>query len=165
MYIHKQEIAKIIQYLSILCVSSLVHKVLLCFASLRISYGLGCQVNTEAAPQHQIINVQSVHLHANWDGNSTTTISRSRLYYGSLGIKQPYFSNTFTTPHQKSPQPPQHPHQNSQNLHNILLYTSTLTSQPLATTFYFFSLVCNTKLHLFSLTTQAISEKSSVLFL
>ena len=79
-------ISKITQYLSVLCVSSLVHRILLRFASLGISYGLGCQVCTQAAPQHQIINVQSVHPHAHWAWNFIMTISRSRIYYGSPGI-------------------------------------------------------------------------------
>ena len=86
-----------------------------------------------------------------WIPRHITTLFQQYLYKTSSKIP-----TTSTTSSSKFPKSPQHPHQNSQNLHNILLYTSTLTSQPLATTFYFFSLVCNTKLHLFSLTTQAI---------
>ena len=82
-------ISKTIQYLSVLYISSFVHRILLRFASLGITYGLRCQVSTQAFPQHQIINVQPVHNHVNWDWNFIMTISRSRIYYGSLGISQP----------------------------------------------------------------------------
>ena len=81
--------SKIIQYLSVLYVSSFVHRILLRFASLGITYELRCQVNTPASPQHRIINVQRVHNHVNWAWNFIMTISRSRIYYGSLGISQP----------------------------------------------------------------------------
>ena len=79
-------ISKIIQYLSVLCVPSFIHRILLRFASLGIAYGLGCQVSTQAAPQHQIINVQPVHPHVNQAWNFTMSISRSNIYYGSPSI-------------------------------------------------------------------------------
>ena len=37
----------------------------------------------------ELINVQPVHSHVNWAWNFIMTISRSRIYYGSLGISQP----------------------------------------------------------------------------
>ena len=43
----------------------------------------------QASPQHRIINVQPVHNHVNWAWNFIMTISRSIIYYGSLGISQP----------------------------------------------------------------------------
>ena len=51
---------KIIQYLSILCFFSLVHGILLRFANLGISYGLGCQVSTQAASQHPFIYIKQI---------------------------------------------------------------------------------------------------------
>ena len=118
-------ISKIIQYLSVLCISSFVHRILLRLASLGIACGLRCQVSTQATPQHQIINVHPVHPHVNWAWSFTMTISRSRIYCGSSGISQP-------------------------NIHlyqHTLISTITLTPQPLTTTIYLLPFSCQHKQH------------------
>ena len=70
-------ISKIIQYLSVLCVSSLVHRILLCFASLGIAYGLGFQVSTQDTSQHPFIYIR--HIQANTVGFIRTSRSWERI--------------------------------------------------------------------------------------
>ena len=110
------------------CVSSLVHRVPLCFASLGFSYGLGCQVSNQAAPQHQMINVQPIHLHADWEG--TNHPSQHSWVYQAMHLYQQY---TYIS--------------------NALISTMHLYQQY---TYINNALISTTKLHLFSLSTQAI---------